>query len=93
MADNINFWCIFAICRPISVSLLGNDIWRTRLATEEPSKTELSLREDVMDVTDSNQEGVKEISIKLKPRAYQLGFTKGELINQIRQAFYGVCPK
>ena len=60
-----------------------------RLATEE-LKHELSLREDVMDVTDSNQEGVKEISVRLKPRAYQLGFTKGELISQIRQAFYGV---
>ncbi len=88
-ADNITFGAFSPFGRPISVSLLGNDIQTMRLATEE-FKAELSLREDVMDVTDSNQEGVKEISIKLKPRAYQLGFTKGELINQIRQAFYGV---
>ena len=88
-ADNITFGAFSPFGRPISVSLLGNDIETMRLATEE-LKTELSLREDVMDVTDSNQEGVKEISIKLKPRAYQLGFTKGELISQIRQAFYGV---
>ncbi|MAO45937.1 MAG: hypothetical protein CL823_02190 [Crocinitomicaceae bacterium] len=88
-ADNITFGAFSPFGRPISVSLLGNDIPTLQKATEE-LKAELKLREDVMDVTDSNQEGVKEISVKLKPRAYQLGFTKGELISQIRQAFYGV---
>jgi multidrug efflux pump subunit AcrB/outer membrane protein TolC len=88
-ADNITFGAFSPFGRPISVSLLGNDIETMDLATEE-LKAELSLREDVRDVTDSNQEGVKEISIVLKPRAYQLGFTQGELISQIRQAFYGV---
>ena len=88
-ADNITFGAFSPFGRPISVSLLGNDIETMKLATEE-LKAELNLREDVRDVTDSNQEGVKEISVVLKPRAYQLGFTKGELISQIRQAFYGV---
>ena len=88
-AEKLTFGAFSPFGRPISVSLLGSDIETMRLATEE-LKHELNLREDVMDVTDSNQEGVKEISVRLKPRAYQLGFTKGELISQIRQAFYGV---
>jgi multidrug efflux pump subunit AcrB/outer membrane protein TolC len=88
-AENLTFGAFSPFGRPISVSLLGNDIEMLQKATDE-LKAELAKREDVMDVTDSNQEGVKEIGIKLRPRAYQLGFTKGELMSQIRQAFYGV---
>ena len=43
-----------------------------------------------MDVTDSNQEGVKEISVKAEAEGVSAGVHKGELISQIRQAFYGV---
>lgn len=87
-AEQLTFGAFSPFGRPVSVSLLGSNLETLQQATDE-LKAELSKREDAMDVTDSNQEGVKEISVTLKPRAYQLGFTKQELLGQIRQAFYG----
>jgi len=87
-AENLTYGEFSPFGRPIALSFLGNDMESLSLATEE-FKAQLALREDVKDIIDSNQEGVQEISVTLKPRAYQLGFTRQELLSQIRQAFYG----
>ena len=50
----------------------------------------MQKRDDLKDISDSNQEGLQEISVSLLPRAYHLGFTEREILAQIRQAFYGL---
>jgi multidrug efflux pump subunit AcrB len=87
-AENLSFAAFSPFGRAISVSLLGNNIETLEAATNE-LKAEMKKRDDIKDVTDSNQEGLQEISVTLLPRAYQLGFNEQELLAQIRQAFYG----
>jgi multidrug efflux pump subunit AcrB len=70
------------------VSLLCNDLETLEAAPRE-LKAEMNKRDDIKDVTDSNQAGLQEISVTLLPRAYQLGFNEQELLAQIRQAFFG----
>tara|TARA_B110000908_G_C10263183_1_gene460976 strand:+ start:984 stop:4169 length:3186 start_codon:yes stop_codon:yes gene_type:complete len=87
-AENLSFAAFSPFGRAISVSLLGNNLETLEAATIE-LKAEMAKRDDIKDITDSNQAGLKEISVTLLPRAYQLGFNEGELLAQIRQAFYG----
>ena len=87
-AENLSFAAFSPFGRAISVSLLGNNLETLEAATNE-LKAEMEKRDDIKDVTDSNQEGLQEISVTLLPRAYQLGFNEQELLAQIRQAFYG----
>ncbi len=73
---------------PVSVSLLGNN-----LAELEEAKVALkSLMENnaqLKDVTDNDPKGIKEIEIDLKPSAYALGLDLGEIMRQVRNAFFG----
>ena len=87
-AENLNFTAFSPFGRAVSVSLLGNDLETLEAATRE-LKAEMNKRDDIKDVTDSNQAGLQEISVTLLPRAYQLGFNEQELLAQIRQAFFG----
>lgn len=41
------------------------------------------------DVVNTNALGKQEIRLKLKPRAYMLGFNEGTVAEQVRQGFYG----
>ena len=50
---------------------------------------ELKNFSTLRDVTDSNQEGRREINIKLKPRAYALGLQLRDVARQVRQGFFG----
>ena len=40
-------------------------------------------------ITDVNPAGKREVQLKLKPKAYFLGFTQASLTNQVRQGFFG----
>ena len=87
-AEDLNFTAFSPFGRAVSVSLLGNDLETLEAATRE-LKVEMNKRDDIKDVTDSNQAGLQEIGVTLLPRAYQLGFNEQELLAQIRQAFFG----
>ncbi|MDA1336072.1 MAG: efflux RND transporter permease subunit [Bacteroidetes bacterium] len=87
-AENLSFAAFSPFGRPVSVSLLGNDLEALTSATEE-LKAAMLQREDLKDVTDNNQKGMQEIEIILKPRAHQLGFTHASVMGQIRQSFFG----
>ena len=52
-------------------------------------KAELENFSSLKDVTDSDQEGRREVNITLKPRAHALGLTLQEVAGQVRQGFYG----
>ena len=74
--------------KPVSIALLGNNIDELKQATEI-LKDVLRKNPLLKDVMDNDPEGIKEIEIKLKDNAYPLGFTLGEVINQVRSAFFG----
>ncbi len=87
-AENLSFAAFSPFGRPVSVSLLGNDLADLAAATEE-LKAAMLEREDLKDVTDNNQKGLKELDIRPKPRAFQLGMTRASLLAQVREGFFG----
>ena len=87
-SENLSFAAFSPFGRPVSVSLLGNNIDELVAATEE-LKAAMLQREDLKDVTDNNQKGMQEVEVLLKPLAYQLGFTREEIMLQVRQGFFG----
>ena len=66
-SENLSFAAFSPFGRPVSVSLLGNNLDELDAATEE-IKQALLQREDLKDVTDNNQRGLKELEILPKPR-------------------------
>ncbi len=74
--------------KPVSVSLLGTD-----LAELEKARTimEDGLKEieSLTDITDTNAVGMREVRLKLKPKAYFLGLNHASISTQVRQGFFG----
>ncbi len=87
-SENLSFAAFSPFGRPVSVSLLGNNLDELAAATEE-IKDAMLQRDDLKDVTDNNQRGLQELEIIPKPRAYQLGMTPSSLLTQVRQGFFG----
>ena len=87
-AENLSFAAFSPFGRPVSVSLLGTDLDALSDATAD-LKAAMLQREDLKDVTDNNQRGLRELEITPKPRAYQLGMTRASLLSQVRQGFFG----
>lgn len=87
-ADNISFATFSPFGRPVSVSLLGNDLVELEGAANM-LREELEKRDDLKDIIDNNQKGLKEVEIKLKDKARLLGLTEQEIIGQLRSAYFG----
>jgi multidrug efflux pump subunit AcrB len=87
-AQNITFGRQGFFGKPVSVSLLGNDLNQLNRA-RNLLLTEFENMASLKDVTDSNQEGRRELNIKLKPRAYALGLQLSDVAGQVRQGFFG----
>ena len=68
-AENLSFAAFSPFGRPVSVSLLGNNLQDLNAATAE-LKMAMLQREDLKDVTDNNQKGLKELEIEPLPRAF-----------------------
>jgi len=87
-AENLSFAAFSPFGRPVSVSLLGNNLEDLNAATAE-LKLAMLQREDLKDVTDNNQKGLKELEIQPLPRAFQLGLTRASIMSQVREGFFG----
>ncbi|WP_116126409.1 efflux RND transporter permease subunit [Lewinella sp. IMCC34183] len=74
--------------KPVSVSLVGSDIDELEAATLDV-KAELEQMSELTDVTDTNQEGLREINITLKDKARYLGLDLQDIVGQVRSAFFG----
>ncbi|MDA9564054.1 efflux RND transporter permease subunit [Flavobacteriales bacterium] len=74
--------------KPISVSLLGNNLEELNAASRE-LKEELAQLSAVKDITDNNQKGLKEVIITLKDKAELLGLNLQQVLAQVRQGFFG----
>ena len=75
--------------RPVSVSLLGNNIAELKGA-RDILKSALQANALLKDVSDNDPAGIKEIEIRLKESAYPLGFTLNDVIGQVRSGFFGL---
>lgn len=74
--------------KPVSVSLLGNNIEELKGA-KEILKSALQSNILLKDVSDNDPQGIKEIKIHLKENAYNMGFTLNNVISQVRSGFFG----
>ena len=74
---------------PVSVSLLSYNVNELKAAKEE-LKAELNRDPLLRDVKDNDPAGIKEIRLNLKDQAYNLGFTIGSMMTQVRAGFNGL---
>jgi multidrug efflux pump subunit AcrB len=73
---------------PVSISLLSKDME----ALEAAKDMLISGMQEIKalnNITDVNPAGKREIQLKLKPKAYFLGFSQASLTAQVRQGFFG----
>ncbi len=73
---------------PVSISLLSSNSVQLNQAVDA-LKQDLTSISDLTDIQDTNKEGLKEISLSLKPKAFNLGLTLGDIMRTIRQGFFG----
>ncbi len=74
--------------KAISVAIIGDDMENLRAAVETV-KAEMQKKKDIKDVVDTDQEGLREVNIRLKEKAYVLGLQVQDVIRQVRQGFFG----
>jgi multidrug efflux pump subunit AcrB len=86
--ENLTFGAFSPFGKAVSVSLLGNDLDELDAAMKE-LKSALTQLTDIRDVVDNSQQGLKELMVSLKPKAYLLGLTEQDILNQLRQGFFG----
>lgn len=77
-----------AFGKPVSVTLLGENLKELSIAAEELKDSLRSLQE-LTDISDDNQEGLREVNIKLTEKGKFLGLNLQSVISQIRQGFFG----
>ncbi len=87
-AENLSFGTVSAFGKPVSISLLGED-YQALSEVKEKLKNAMQRIPELRDVVDNDQEGVKEVRLKLKDKAYLLGFTPATVLSQVRNGFFG----
>ena len=87
-AESLTFGGASAFGKPVSVSLRGQDTEQLDAAAQEVAAALRNLRE-LADVTDSNQEGLREINIRLNERGRFLGLDEQAVLAQVRAGFFG----
>lgn len=87
-AESLTFGIASIFGKPISISVLGNNLNELNQAVEEVKK-ELNEIKDLKDVIDNNQAGLREINLSLNQRGKQLGLNLQEVVAQVRQGFFG----
>ncbi len=87
-AQNISFGRTSFFGKPVAISILGSNLAQLNKAKDVLVK-ELENFSTLKDVTESNQEGRRELNIKLKSSAYALGLTLRDVAGQVRQGFFG----
>jgi len=74
--------------KPISFALISRNLQELRDA-KDMLKEKMTSRDDVKDISDSDQLGVQEMVLQPKPEADLLGLSLGDIMNQVRAAFFG----
>ncbi len=88
-AESLTFRAeIGRISDPIEIQFSGLD-FSTLSEVADKVKARLALYPSVFDISDTLSDGKEELQIELKEEAHALGLTRSEVLNQIRNAFYG----
>lgn len=87
-ADKLTYGSASAFGKPVSVTLLGENQAELDRAKDELKEAMIAIPE-LKDVVESVQEGRREIKLKLKEKAYILGLNEAQIMNQIRQGYFG----
>jgi len=88
LAQNISYGGGQPFGKPVSVSLLGNDLDELQKG-KEILKEEMLRMTALKDVVDNDKKGIKEVNIRLKPNAFLLGLQLQDIVAQVRQGFFG----
>ncbi|MEM7549522.1 MAG: efflux RND transporter permease subunit [Bacteroidota bacterium] len=88
-ATNLSYGSIAVFGKPVSIALLSNDLENLREA-KSLLRSYLENRSDLKDVTDTDKQGMPELSMELTPQAKFLGLSESEVFNQIRKGFFGL---
>ncbi len=73
---------------PVAISLQGSNIQELKGA-KEALKSAMSDLPQLKDISDSDPAGIKEINLKLRDKAYQLGLNLSGVMSQVRSGFFG----
>jgi len=87
-ADKLTYGNASAFGKPVSVTFLGENQKELDAAKDE-LKAAMKELPQLKDVVESVQEGNREINIKLTDEAYILGFNEAQILNQVRQGYFG----
>lgn len=87
-SENVSFGMTSFFGKPISVSVLGNDLNELEAALNAV-KLELEAIPDLKDVLDNNQAGLREVNLTLNDKGKQLGLNLNEILAQVRGGFFG----
>jgi len=74
--------------KPISISLLGSDIYELKKASIF-LKEELEKIPELNGIVDNYAPGKQEIQLELLPKAYTIGLNQMAIAQQVRQGFFG----
>jgi multidrug efflux pump subunit AcrB len=90
-AENLSFGPADAFGKPISISMTHryDDLNELREVKSRLS-AELNALPSAIDVIDTDQLGLRELNITLKPEAELLGLNLAGVMNQVRQGFFGI---
>ena len=74
--------------KPVSVALSSDNLDELR-AAKIALKGELKKVSKLKDVVDDDPPGLREIHVKLRDKAFSLGLTTRDVMNQVRNGFFG----
>ena len=87
-AENLSFGTGNNFGKPVSVALLGNNYEQLQ-NVKKGLKQEMLKMPTLRDVVDTDLEGVREVRIELKNKAYLLGLNPALVMQQVRSGFFG----
>lgn len=87
-AEVVSFGSESAFGKPFDINVIGDDKEVVSAASAE-LKAAMQRLEELSDVVDDNQEGLREFEIRLKDKAAFLGLDVQDVLNQVRQGFFG----
>jgi len=86
--ESVTFAAPSPFGKPVSVSVLGNDINQLTAAVEQ-LKAKIKDIKGLADVVDNNQSGLREVILTPTDKMMQLGLNLQEITAQVRQGFFG----
>jgi multidrug efflux pump subunit AcrB len=87
-AENLSYGSQSIFGKPVSIAVLSNNLPQLKAAVNA-LKDSLKTIEDLKDIIDNNQEGLREVNISLNTKGQQLGLNLQEVVAQVRQGFFG----